>query len=123
MAKSKYSLKQSFQFAFKGIATAWKQSRNLKIHFCAAVLVILAGMFFHINKQEWITCLILFGLVISAEMFNSAIEITLDRITHDNDQEVKHAKDIAAGAVLVTAIIAAIIGLIIFVPYILEFGK
>ena len=106
----------SFKFAFKGIGSSLKSERNMKIHFTMMFLVIIAGMLFNISMWEWITCFILFGLVISLEMVNTAIEIVVDIVSPKYDVRAGRAKDIAAGAVLVNAIVAAIVGLLIFLP-------
>ena len=79
-------------------------------------LVIIAGIVLKISAIEWIICLVLFGLVISLELVNTAIETTVDIAMPEINEKAKFAKDIAAGAVLFSAIISAIIGLIIFVP-------
>ena len=74
------------------------------------------GIFLKISIIEWITCIILFGLVIAAEIINTAIETIVNLVTGEFNPLAKRAKDMAAGAVLVLAISAAIVGLIIFVP-------
>ena len=102
----------SFKYAFCGIKETVRQEQNLKIHLLMMILVIIAGIIFRINKIEWIICIILFGLVISAELFNTAIENVVDLITKE--------KDVAAGAVLVFAIASAIVGLIIFIPKVMN---
>lgn len=114
-------LYKSFGYAFQGIFTTVKKERNIKIHLFATICVIIAGILFHITKAEWITCLILFGLVISLEMVNTAIESVVDLVTEERKPLAKRAKDAAAGAVLVSAILAAVIGLMIFVPYLSAF--
>lgn len=86
-------------------------------------LVIIGGIILHISLQEWITVLILFGLVISLELVNTAVESTVDLVTEEKRPLAKKAKDTAAGAVLVSAIAAAIIGLMIFVPKIIDFFR
>ena len=91
------------------------------IHISIMILVIIAGIFLKISKMEWIICIILFGFVISLELVNSAIEVTVDIAMPEINEKAKNAKDIAAGAVLVSAIAAAIIGLIIFVPKLIDF--
>ena len=106
----------SFKYAICGIFTAFKTEKNLKVHFAIMLLVIIAGVVLKINEQEWIACIIVFGLVISAELFNTAIELTVDLAMPEKNEIAKKAKDIAAGAVLVTAIVAIVIGLIIFIP-------
>lgn len=112
-------LLKSFKYAFDGICTGIKEEQNMKIHITIMILVIIFGIMLKISKMEWIICIILFGLVISMELINTAIENTVDLITKEKNEQAKIAKDVAAGAVLVSAITSAIIGLIIFVPKIL----
>lgn len=114
--KKEKKLMNSFKYAFEGIFTALKTERNIKIHIIIMILVIIFGIILKINKIEWIICIILFGFVISLELINTSIENTVDLITIEKNQKAKIAKDVAAGAVLIAAIISAIIGLIIFVP-------
>lgn len=109
----------SFRYAASGIWAAYKSERNLKIHSVFLLLVILAGVFFEISKIEWMICIILFGLVISLELVNTAIEGVVDVIMPERNPNAKFIKDVAAGAVLFSAICAAIIGLMIFVPKLL----
>lgn len=106
----------SFKYAFQGMFSALKTERNLKIHVTIMILVIIAGIVLKISKIEWIICIILFGLVIGGEMFNSAIETVVDIAMPDINPKAKFAKDAAAGAVLVFAIASAIIGFMIFGP-------
>lgn len=106
----------SFKYAFQGMFLALKTERNLKIHVTIMILVIIAGIVLKISKIEWIICIILFGLVIGGEMFNSAIETVVDIAMPDINPKAKFAKDAAAGAVLVFAIASAIIGFMIFGP-------
>lgn len=110
---------KSFKYAFNGIFTGIKEEQNMKIHITIMILVIIFGIMLKISKMEWIICIILFGLVISMELINTAIENTVDLVTKEKNEQAKIAKDVAAGAVLVSAIASAIIGLIIFVPKIL----
>jgi len=112
----KGSLAKSFGYAFQGIAACIRQERNMKIHVSAAVLVTAAGTLLRISVPEWIVCLILFGLIISLEMMNTAVESVVDLVTDEYKPLAKRAKDAAAGAVLVSAIMAAVIGCIIFIP-------
>ena len=110
---------KSFKYAFEGIFTGIKKERNMKIHISIMILVIVFGIMLKISKIEWIICIALFGLVISMELINTAIENTVDLITKENNQQAKIAKDVAAGAVLVSAIVSSVIGLMIFIPKIL----
>ncbi len=106
----------SFKYAFEGIITTIKEERNIKIHILAVVVVIIMGVTYKISQVEWIICLILFGLVISSEIINTSIENAVDLITKEENELAKKAKDAAAGAVLVNAIISAIIAGIIWIP-------
>lgn len=113
-------LVNSFKYAGTGIYTSLKTEKNMKIHFAIMFFVIIFGFVFHISINEWIACIILFAGVIGAEMLNTAIENVVDLITPYKNAKAKIVKDVAAGAVLVWAICAAIIGLIIFIPKIIE---
>jgi len=110
-----------FIFAGKGIRTAFISERNLKIQTCFVVLVILSGWVLHISIIEWLICFLCFGLVIGAELINTSVEKLVDLASPQFHPLAEKVKDIAAGAVLFNSVIAAIIGLIIFVPKIWEF--
>jgi len=107
---------QSFGYAGRGIRLVFSSEANMKIHIIIAVLVVICGFFFNINVSEWIYCLLCIGLVFSAEMINTAIENVVDLASPEHHELAGKAKDIAAGAVLICAIISVIIGLLIFVP-------
>ena len=92
----------------------------MKIHCVAMVCVVIAGFVFHITTVEWCICLTLFGLVMALEMVNTAVEAVVDLVTKERRPLAKLAKDAAAGAVLIAAIMAAIAGMIIFIPKLLE---
>ena len=117
--KSK-KLINSFKYAIQGILSSFKTERNMKIHIFIMILVIIAGIILKINKSEWIICIILFAIVIGSELFNTSIETIVDMVMPEKNEKAKIAKDVSAGAVLVVAIGAAIIGLVIFVPRILN---
>lgn len=112
---------KSVKYALEGIGICIKKERNFRIHLVMMMAVIICGIFFGINKIEWMICLILFALVISLEMVNTSIEAIVDLYTPQFHPLAKIAKDTAAGAVLVSAIFSAIIGLMIFVPKLLLF--
>ena len=120
MSHTRQSLLKSFQHAFEGIIHTIKKERNIKIHLSFMCAVILCGFYFHITKIEWMICLILFALVLSLELVNTAIEAVVDLASPDIHPLAKLSKDAAAGAVLISAIISAIIGLMIFIPYIIS---
>ena len=111
---------KSFGYAFEGIWTGIQKERNMKIHCLAVIAVTLAGTLFHITAAEWCICLLLFALVVSLELVNTAVEAVVDLVTEEKKPLAKIAKDTAAGAVLFSAIVSVIIGCIIFVPYLLE---
>lgn len=110
----------SFKYALQGIKQSYKGEQNLKIHTVVAVLVIIFGFLLKINYLEWLICLVLIGLVLMAEFFNTAIEYVVDLASPKIHPLAKAAKDTASAGVLMMAIIAAIIGLIIFVPKLLD---
>lgn len=114
--KEQKRLCNSFKYAFSGIGACFRSERNMKIHVTILCLVVLGGILCEINFMEWLICLILFGLVLSAELINTAIETTIDLCMPNLHPKAKLAKDTAAGAVLVLAMVAALIGLLIFIP-------
>lgn len=109
-------LNYSFKYAFEGIITTIKEERNMFIHFLIAIIVVITGVYVRLSLNEWLICLLLFALVFSLEMINTAIENTVDLVTTKKNKKAKLAKDAAAGAVLIAAIFASIIGIIIFLP-------
>ena len=112
----KDKLYKSFGYAFEGIITTMTHERNMQIHCGVAILVIIFGIILKISLLEWAFCVLLFALVISLELVNTAVETVVDLVTEDKQPLAKKAKDAAAGAVLVSAINAAIIGGVIFFP-------
>ena len=109
-------LNYSFKYAFEGIITTIKEERNMFIHFLIAIIVVITGIYVRLSLNEWLICLLLFALVFSLELINTAIENTVDLVTTKRNKKAKLAKDAAAGAVLIAAIFASIIGIIIFLP-------
>lgn len=109
-------LANSFKYAIQGMFQAFRTEQNMKIHFIIMIIVIILGFWLKIDKTEWIICVILFGIVISGELFNTAIETTVDIAMPYRDKKAKKAKDISASAVLILTISSAAVGGIIFVP-------
>ena len=109
---------KSFACAARGIALLLRTQVNARIHLLATVLVIAAGFAFHLTCSEWIGIAIAIGLVWITEAVNTAIEILADRITRERDEQIGRAKDLAAGAVLLAAISAAVIGVCILGPHV-----
>ncbi len=111
---------KSFGYAFKGIASLLKKEHNAWIHCLAIVVVTSLGFYYHITPTEWCIVLLCFGMVLAAEGFNTAIERLVDLVSPERHPVAGDVKDVAAGAVLICAIAAAIIGCIIFLPYLLN---
>lgn len=107
----------SFKYAFSGILAALKEEPNLKFHFLAAILVLIISYFLKISKADWIIIILVIIFVISVELTNTAIEAVVDEFVDLSHPGAKLAKDISAGAVLISAIGAIVVGTIIFIPY------
>ena len=108
---------RSFRYAWQGIRQCVGREQNLSFHLIVTVLVIGAGFAFGITPGEWTAICLCIGLVVSAELFNTAIERLVDLVSPQRHPLAGQVKDIAAGAVLVCALAAIAVGLIIFVPY------
>lgn len=109
-------LYKSFGFAIRGIWICLKTERNIRIHCLAAVLVVIFGAWLKISVTEWLACLGLFGMIMGLELMNTAVEAVVDLVTEEYRPLAEKAKDVAAGAVLIAAFFAAIMGCIIFLP-------
>lgn len=109
---------KSFKIALQGIGHTYKAERNFRIETAIAVLAILLGIFLHISSIEWTIILLCNALVLGFELINTAIEALVDLVTqHQYFDLAKIAKDTAAGAVFLAAMISFIIGVIIFLPH------
>jgi diacylglycerol kinase len=107
---------RSFKYAFKGIVSAFSGESNCRVQLSVGIVVVLVSAVLGLSPLEWCMILACIGLVISLEMVNSAIEKACDRITRERDDYIRYVKDMAAGAVLWSSIISAVIGAIIFLP-------
>jgi diacylglycerol kinase len=110
---------RSFGHAFAGIGHGLRTQANLRIHLAAAVCVVIAGLALQISTAEWAVLVVTIMIVMSAELFNTAIEAAVDRVSDEPHPLAKIAKDTAAGAVLIGAIGSVIVGLLIFGPRLL----
>jgi diacylglycerol kinase (ATP) len=110
---------RSFGFAFAGIGQMIRTERNAQIQFLAAVLVIICGVLFRISLVEWIALVLAITFVLTLEAINTALEALVDLVNPQLHPLAKRAKDIAAGAVLLAAIGAAVVGCLVFVPKLL----
>lgn len=102
--------------ALDGVWEAFKSERSMRVHFGAVIAVVALGVFLRISALEWVACVTLFGLVIGAELGNTAIETAVDICAPYPDPRAKRCKDIAAAAVLIVSLASAAAGLIIFLP-------
>lgn len=112
---------RSFGYAWKGLRSCVGKEQNLSFHLMTTLIVIIAGIGFDITGTEWLAIIICIGLVISAELFNTAIERLVDLVSPQWNPIAGQVKDIAAGAVLVCALAAIAVGVIIFLPYLTRF--
>ena len=111
---------KSFKCAITGMVYSVKTGRNLIIQLCFALFAIILGIFLKISKIEWAIIIFAILFVIFAEMLNTAVETVVDLVTEEYNEKAKIAKDVAAGAVLISAINSVAMGLIIFMDKILE---
>jgi len=112
--------KFSFRNALIGIKTAYKSQKNLRVHIFIGFLVIIFGVFLKVSIVEWLILLITILVVVITEMFNTALEFTVDLFSTEYSRQAKKAKDVSAAGVLITAVFAILIGIIIFLPKLLN---
>lgn len=119
----KFTLKsriQSFSYAINGFKIVFREEHNARIHGILSIVVIILGFVFNISLTEWLILFVLIGLVIGMEIINSAVENLCDYVSPEWHEMIKKTKDLAAAAVLTTAIISVICGCIIFLPKIYD---
>ncbi|MNO62416.1 Undecaprenol kinase [compost metagenome] len=122
--KPSFKWSDTFRYALEGIVVSLKTQRNLRFHIVAAVFVMLAALFFDLPLRDIALLLLVIGFVISAELFNTAIEAVVDLVTPEWHSLAKMAKDAAAGAVLIAACFAVLIGIVLFYePVVTWFGN
>jgi diacylglycerol kinase (ATP) len=122
MNRNKFSIKsrlRSFKFAFRGLILLIKNEHNARIHLFAAFVAITAGIFLKISPLDWVLIIIVIGLVFITELINTSLETLADFIKPQSDEAIRNAKDYAAAAVMISAIISLITGALIFIPRIL----
>lgn len=123
MKEQKFSIVKrfkSFVFAFNGLSILLREEHNARIHLLAALCAIVAGFVLHISTLEWVAVIFVIGFVISLELINSAIENISDFVCPERHDSIKKIKDLAAGGVLIAAITALAVGLIVFLPHIID---
>jgi diacylglycerol kinase len=123
MASGKFSIKsrlRSFNFAFKGIWSLFREEPNSRIHFIGAVVAVFLGIFLRISLLEWSLIAIVAGMVFIAELINTALETLSDIVDPEWNEKIRKVKDYSAAAVLISAIISLVVGTLIFLPGILN---
>lgn len=113
----KYLLSR-IKYANAGLRYFFSHERNGRTQAVVAGVVVALGVFFGINRTEWMIILLCIALVLGLEMVNTSLEMICNFLTKDYDIRIKHIKDIAAAAVWLAAIISVVIGVMIFWPYI-----
>lgn len=108
---------KAFKFAFAGLISAIGTETAFIVHFLATLVVLILGAYYHVTKTEWCVLVICCGMVIAAELFNTAIERMCDRITKEKDSDIRFIKDVSAAGVLIVSLAAVVIGSIIFAGY------
>jgi diacylglycerol kinase (ATP) len=106
----------SFQYAFQGLLDLFQSQANARIHGIIAILVVSAGFIFQISRLEWISVICCIALVLSLEALNTAIEYLTNLVSPGYHPLAGKVKDVAAAAVLISAVAAVLVGLIIFLP-------
>lgn len=119
----KRSIIDSFNYAVSGIILSIKSEKNMKIHYIIAIAVLGFGLLFDFTRVEFLILLFAITLVITMELINTAIENTVDMITKDYHPNARIAKDISAGAVLVAAVNAVIVGYLLFFDRLSQFSE
>ncbi len=105
---------KSFSYAFNGFVTAIKTERNFRFHLVSATYAVVLGFLFELSRIEFILLLVVIAMVLCAELLNSAVELSREKLEPNHCEHVGLVKDIAAAAVLTNAVVAAIIGVILF---------
>lgn len=111
---------RSFRYAGAGLRTLLRTQHNAWIHAAATLLVIAAGAYFRLAASEWLWLVLAMTLVWTAEAFNTALELLADAVTRERQPLIGEAKDVAAGAVLISALGALIIGGLVLGPHLLQ---
>ena len=106
----------SFTYPIKGLRYAYRNEQNLAVDVGIALIVVIAGFIFKVSVTEWALLALTIGLVISCELINTAIEAVVDLVTEEYHPLAKVAKDTSAAAVFIFAIVAIVVGIIIFGP-------
>ncbi|TYR35362.1 diacylglycerol kinase family protein [Sphingobacterium phlebotomi] len=110
---------ESFKYAIEGMLHLIRQEPNVRIHIIAAIAAVICGWYLDINKNEWLVIIVCIGIVFTTEIINTAIENICDYISPTQHHKIKIIKDLAAAAVLVSAIMSVVVASCIFLPKLL----
>jgi diacylglycerol kinase len=113
----------SFKYAFQGLLQVFSNEVNFRIHMAVAILVVGLGALLGINKTEWLVIIFCIGWVAALEIMNTAVERLVDLVSPQYSDKAKQIKNMTAAGVLVAAIVAALAGVMVFLPYLLSFIK
>ncbi len=108
---------KSFIYASRGLVKVFKEEQNLRVQFIASLAVIGLARYFSVSRIEWIILILIIGIVMLMEIVNTAVELITDILKPRINGYVKNIKDVTAAAVMMSSIMAAVIGIIIFWPY------
>ncbi len=114
-----HSTFSSFSYAFSGIRLALKNEPNIRIHFIIAVLVAILAYFLGFSRVEWIVLAFTIAFVLILELINTTLEEIVDMVSPGTRPKAKVAKDVSAAAVLISALLAVVVGAFLFLPKIL----
>ncbi|KKT56967.1 MAG: diacylglycerol kinase [Candidatus Amesbacteria bacterium GW2011_GWA1_44_24] len=107
---------KSFKFAADGVKEAFQSERNMKIHFIMMILAIILGIILNLSSVEWAVLTVTIGMVLILEFINTSIEQIVDIVSPEKQEKAKIAKDVAAAGVLISSIVAILVGIFLFVP-------
>jgi diacylglycerol kinase (ATP) len=110
----------SFECAFSGLVHVFKTQPNIWIHLAFTIAVGAVGLWLKINQVQWLVLILVIGLVWTAEILNTALEVIVNIASPERHPLAKLAKDVAAGAVLIAAIVAIVVGIIVLGPALLQ---
>ena len=110
---------RSFRYAFSGLAELLRSQRNARVHLFASLLVVIVGLSLGVTRMEWCALLLAMMLIWIAEALNTALEFLCNLVSPDFHPLIKKSKDVAAASVLISAAGAVVIGVLIFLPYLL----
>lgn len=108
--------RNSFKYAFEGIASFFREEHNARIHLAATIIVTGLSFIFSVTRMEAMALILVVGFVWVAELFNTAIEKVMDFISAEKNERIKLIKDLSAAAVLIATLIAVITGCLVFIP-------